>query len=160
MAPGGSDGELPAGCTMEISYASTDNPMPVAEAQRLSRIRQCPQTSDRSGCAMSSANGRRLRSMARGRAAAEPVSVAAPIFDVRGRYLWISIALIASSGAGIPAVFRACGALSRKLADGEPAWHLPAGRGGTRTAFSVRWSAFWKQRRRRWMRRSPVWAGM
>ena len=96
---------LPPGSTIEISHASTDDVHVSAEAHRLFADATI-QAGKRIG---------RLRDLlgewqtiafhgSAGLQADEPISVAAPIFDVRGRYLWISIALIASPGAAIPAV--------------------------------------------------------
>lgn len=96
---------LPAGSTIEISHASSDDAHASAEAQRL-----FADTTITAGKRIG-----RLRDLlgewqtiafhgSAGVQVDEPISVAAPIFDVRGRYLWISIALIASPGARIPAV--------------------------------------------------------
>lgn len=97
--------KLPPGSTIEISHASTDDVHAGAEAQRL-----FADTTITAGKRIG-----RLRDLlgewqtiafhgSTGVQAGEPISVAAPIFDVRGRYLWISIALVASPGVAIPAV--------------------------------------------------------
>lgn len=97
--------KLPPGSTIEISHASTDDVHDSAEVQRLFADTTI-QPGKRIG---------RLRDLlgewqtiafhgSAGVQADDPISLAAPIFDVRGRYLWISIVLIASPGAAIPAV--------------------------------------------------------
>jgi phage tail-like protein len=94
---------LPPGCTIEISYASTDDVDTRAEALRLVANQTMPASKRMS----------RLRDLlgewqtiafhgSETAQADESIPFTAPIFDVRGQYLWVSIALIASPGGGIP----------------------------------------------------------
>jgi phage tail-like protein len=95
--------KLPPGSTIEISVASTDNDEIRGEALRLTADPSLP------------ANQRmyRLRTLlgqwqttsfhgSETGYVDETIPLSAPIFDVKDQYLWVSVALIASPGGGIP----------------------------------------------------------
>lgn len=93
---------LPEGCTLEISFASTDDPeardaalavtadAKLSDSQKIARLRSqlAWQTYSFNGGTTSVAE--------------QSVSYSVPLFDIHDRFLWVSVALIASPGGGIP----------------------------------------------------------
>jgi phage tail-like protein len=96
---------LPAGSTLEISYAATDDGDDQKRAQRLAGDASIPasrrlqqlrsQLADWKTITFHGDESRRFD---------EPVPFAAPLFDVQAQYLWVIITLIASPGGGIPSL--------------------------------------------------------
>lgn len=95
--------KLPAGCTLEIGYATTDDPDVRDQAERITADPALPASRRLS----------RLRDLLRDwqaplalpgsdTTADSSVPLAAPLFDVRHPYLWVSVRLIAAPGATLP----------------------------------------------------------
>lgn len=94
---------LPPGCTLEISYAATDDPeilntaRSIADDGSLSATQKITRLRDRLGPWQTVSFHGNAAS-----AGEDGVPLSAPLFDVRAQYLWVSINLIASPGGGIP----------------------------------------------------------
>lgn len=97
---------LPAGCTLEISYASTNDGDFRRELLQLSENSSMPQ-GQRVEQIRRALDPWRAFSFHGNPARADDATVlSAPLFDVRDMYLWVRVRLIASPGSGIPVLSR------------------------------------------------------
>lgn len=94
---------LPAGTTLEFSYAASDDPQVRDQAQRIAHDSSLSnaQRLDRLRTLLGDWTPLAFHGDAKVSAKAD-VSIAAPLFDVRKLYLWISVTLIATPGAELP----------------------------------------------------------